>query len=501
MKCDANDILREEGPDALREAFDRSIEQQQKSLNGGGGHEWADPLDDRPGPPPPLPDDLLPITPDVVTLEDFAAYMPMHKYIFTPTRELWPGASVNSRIPPFVLRDAKGKPALDDEGKEVEVSATWWLDRNKPVEQMTWAPGQALLIKDRLISEGGSIDRTGATVFNLYRPPTIVPRNANGAQRWIDHVEKIYPSDADHMIRWFAHRVQRPHQKINHSIVAGGDPGIGKDTMIEPVKRAVGPWNVAEVNPEQIMGRFNGYLKSVILRVSEAHDLGEISRFSFYEHMKALIAAPPDVLRCDEKNLREHSVPNLCGVIFTTNHKTTGIYLPANDRRHYVAWSDLKEQDFEDDYWKGMWAWYDNEGGDRDVAAYLAELDLSGFDPKAPPPKTPAFWAIVDANRAPEDSELADVLDDLENPQVTTLRQIQNAATGEFETWLRDRRNCRQMPHRFGECGYVPVRNDAAKDGLWVVNKRRQVVYAKADLSLKEQIQLAKALADAVVKF
>jgi hypothetical protein len=34
------------------------------------------------------------------------------------------------------------------------------------------------------------------------------------------------------------------------------------------------------------------------------------------------------------------------------------------------------------------------------VAAYLATLDISTFDPKAPPPKTDAFWAIVDANHA-----------------------------------------------------------------------------------------------------
>ena len=49
------------------------------------------------------------------------------------------------------------------------------------------------------------------------------------------------------------------------------------------------------------------------------------------------------------------------------------------------------------------------------------------FDPKAPPPKTPAFWDIVDANRAPEDAELADVLDKLGNPDATTLIQIANA--------------------------------------------------------------------------
>jgi hypothetical protein len=247
---------------------------------------------------------------------------------------------------------------------------------------MTWAPGEAQLIIDRLISEGGWIVRPGVTVFNLYRPPTLVPRDAKGAKRWLDHVHKVYPNDADHIIRWFAHRKQRPHEKINHALVLGGEPGIGKDTLIEPVKRAVAPWNVSEVSPQQVTGRFNGFLKSVILRISEARDLGEVDRFAFYEHMKAYIAAPPDVLRVDEKNLREHAVPNLCGVIITTNYKVNGIFLPANDRRHYVAWSDLKEKDFEDGYWTGLWSWYD-QGGDRDVAAYLAELDLSDFDPKA----------------------------------------------------------------------------------------------------------------------
>jgi hypothetical protein len=57
------------------------------------------------------------------------------------------------------------------------------------------------------------------------------------------------------------------------------------------------------------------------------------------------------VLRVDEKNLREYSILNCCGVIVTTNHKSDGIHLPADDRRHYVAWSDLTKADFADDYW------------------------------------------------------------------------------------------------------------------------------------------------------
>jgi hypothetical protein len=103
--------------------------------------------------------------------------------------------------------------------------------------------------------------------------------------------------------------------------VLGGAMGIGKDTLLEPVKLAVGPWNFSEVSPHHLMGRFNGFLKCVILRISEARDLGDINRYQFYDHLKVIIAAPPDVLRIDEKHLREHSIPNCCGVIITTNYK------------------------------------------------------------------------------------------------------------------------------------------------------------------------------------
>ena len=71
-------------------------------------------------------------------LTDFYAYMPGHTYIHIPTRTLWPAASINGRLP----RVGKTKPAT-------------WLDRNRPVEQMTWSPGEPQLIHDRVMSEGG----------------------------------------------------------------------------------------------------------------------------------------------------------------------------------------------------------------------------------------------------------------------------------------------------------------------------------------------------------
>src|SRR5262249_50087697 len=161
----------------------------------------------------------------------------------------------------------------------------------------------------------------------------------------------------------------------------------------------------------------------------------------------------------------------------TTNHKTRGIYLPADDRRHFVAWSDASKQDCD-----AIWNWYEAVGL-RNVAAYLATLDLSGFNPKAPPPKTPAFLEMVDAGRAPEDDEFADALEKLATqvingepvlPDAVTVADIIDKSTDQnFIDWLRDRRNSRQIPYRFEETGYVTVRNnDDKRDGQWRIKGR-----------------------------
>ena len=421
-----------------------------------------------------------------VTVEDFVSYSPQHVYIYKPVRELWVTAGVNANCP----------PETDDNGKKIPANV--WIDRHHSVQQMTWAPGEPMEIPDKLIKEGsGWISRRGVTCFNLYLPPEIVPGDAQDIAPWLDHVHKIYPEDADHIVMWCAQRVQTPQIKINHALVLGGVQGIGKDSILEPVKRAVGPWNWQEISPSAITGDFTGYLKSVILRISEARDLGEVDRFKFYEHTKTVTAAPPDVLRVNEKNLKEHYIPNCVGVVITTNYRTDGIHLPRDDRRHYVAWSDCQKEDFTEVYFNKLWDWYDS-GGDRNVAAYLKTLDISGFNPKAPPPKTLAFWAIVDANTAPEEGELADVLDILKNPDAVTLEQLVDAAEEHklhgASNFLCDRKNRRVIPHRLDGCDYIPIRNKDNQRGLWKIGGQQQVIYVKKELSVSDAIKAARAL-------
>ncbi|UGA45663.1 DUF5906 domain-containing protein [Bradyrhizobium quebecense] len=458
-----------------------------------------------------------------ITVDDFVSVMSAGDYLFIPTREMWPGKSVNACIPPMPLTKRDGSPLLDKKTKEpILMAASAWLDRNRRVEQLSWVPGFAEVIRDRLVCDGGWLDRVGASIFNLYRPSALDSSALASAnvipdiRPWYDHLKAIYPDDAEHILKFLAHRCQKPFDKINHNLLLGGAQGIGKDSLLEPIRYAVGPWNFQEISPTSMLGQFNGYLRAVVLRISEARDLGDVNRYQLYEHMKTICAAPPPTHRINEKNLREHYIFNCCAVITTTNHKTGGIYLPADDRRTYVAWSHRTKDDFTEQYWIKLWDWLVEKGGIRNVAVFLRGFDLKNFNPKAPPPKTVAFHEIVASGVPSEEIELTDLIERMGNPDALTLAQLtehvgKQAGLSELEDWINKRDNKKVLPHRLEMCGYARTPNPDNKQGLWIIEswmcgrwengkpvgekiKQRQQVYAKAALSYSDQIKAVRTM-------
>jgi hypothetical protein len=439
--------------------------------------------------------------PTGATVNDFYQHGPTNTFIYCKTNDMWPSGSINARF-----------------GKGASVG----IARTHGVEQATWAPGRPMIVRDKLISNGTWISEPGACVYNLYKP---APVNSKGdaklAEPWLNHAKVIYPDDWQHLLGWFAWRVQRADVKINHCIVLGGDPGIGKDSMIAGLRQAIGPWNMGECNPPNLFEDYTAsFLQRVILRVNEARDMGEgrINRYDFYEGTKTMMADPPETLPVQEKYLKRYEIMNLVGVLITTNNKTNGLYLPHDDRRYYVAWSPLKPADISPGYFTNLWAWYaerDSTGasGFDHVAAFLRDYDLAAFDPKATPPKTPAFFEIVGANQAPEESELVALLAIMGDPiglnepgtvtmpEAITLAQVVAAAGRDLEQfeelreWLAHRKNRRQVPGRFEKAGYAMTRNPADQhDGQWMVAGKRQTVYTLKHLSGRDALKAVAAL-------
>jgi hypothetical protein len=188
-------------------------------------------------------------------------------------------------------------------------------------------------------------------------------------------------------------------------------------------------------------------------------------------------------------------------VVITSNYKSDGMYLPAEDRRTYCAWSNLTKEEFEPEHFDKLHYWFDHQDGNRYVTAYLHMVDLEGFDPKAPPPRTAAFWDIVGSHASPEVAELGDVLEAMGNPAAVTLDQVVEFAMTREDmsgtvNWLVDRKNRWVIRLRAEKCGYRPAHNpQRVSDGLWKIKGKSVTIYARTNLDADAQLAAARALA------
>jgi hypothetical protein len=134
----------------------------------------------------------------------------------------------------------------------------------------------------------------------------------------------------------------------------------------------------------------------------------------------------------------------------------------------------------------------------------LRERDLSKFDPKAPPPKTPGFWHMVNADRGEDHGEINDAIDaagkartppiTTPRPEALTIGELIGAAPS--VAWLSELKMRRRAMKCLNDCGYIAVTNSNAYEGLWTVNGKRQRIYALTDLAPSDRLKAAKDLAD-----
>jgi hypothetical protein len=431
-----------------------------------------------------------------------------NSFILMDTGAQWSATGIDNFFPLMVVTVTNN----DGTTEEKKIPPSEWIIRHNPVAYVTWDPGSPQIIEDKLLHEkGGWIEKIGARGYNKYRASPDLPGEAKKAGPWVDHVKKLYPSDFEHIFDWLASLVQFPGIKCNHTLVLGGNQGTGKDTLLRPVRAVIGEWNWGECSPTGAMGRFNPFLMNRALRINEGRDLGDHKNYQFFERLKGYQASPPETLPIDEKYLPVFPIINCVGIIITTNNKIMGLFLLEDDRRHYVAWSELTVNDFPAGYWDKLNTFLDKEGGIGHVGAFLRARDLSKFDPKAPPLKTAAFWDIVNANRPVLQALIEDRIDSLaraaavaegakleEDEQLSeeqarrllpavTLDMLKGEDTDGVNTtlhnWLADFKNKKLAAHYLEQIGFTSVRNDDTTHNLWIIAQRRHAIYARKELT------------------
>lgn len=406
-----------------------------------------------------------------VPIGQFVYYGPGNNYIYRPTISYWVAAAVDAAVSP-----------VNENGKIVKASE--WLKMNQLVTSMTRDPAiDEDYLKGHDCRDGEVVPIPGAAMFNTYRKPTIELGDARLAEPFLRHVRNVFnkPGDADQFLDYMAHRVQKPWEKPRFALLLAGGQGVGKDTAVEMCCPAIGAWNVANIDPSAFESGFNEYAASTLVRISEAANLQEMSKWAFNESTKVLIAGNPDTATINPKYGQKFSVRMFCGVIITTNHLASGIYIPPDDRRYDVIESaTMVEMGIQDEmvrrqYFSDLWDWF-LEGGGSHIAAFLHERDISCFSASNGQRKTEAHKTVV-AGGMTGDHWLIEILDSMGMPEFVREDWILTRAVANGE---KDEKVKGKIMNTMGRQDYHMYYNPAYKHGRWSIGGKMVIVYAKS---------------------
>lgn len=415
-----------------------------------------------------------------IPIEHFFYYGPGNTYIYRPTASEWIATAVDAMVSP-----------VNENGKIVKASE--WLHRNQAASSMTCEPRiEEDYLKGHDCRGGEVVEVVGAALYNTYRKPTIELGDAKLAHPFVNHVKKVFDKegDADQFLNYMAHRVQKPWEKPRFALLIAGGQGVGKDTAVEFCVPSIGVWNVANIDPSAFEKDFNEFAAKTLVRISEAANLHEMSKWAFNERTKVLIAGSPDTCEINPKYGKKFFVRMFCGVIITTNHLASGIYIPADDRRYDVIESaTLQEMGLSDEaikhqYFSDLWDWFRN-GGVNHVAAYLTEKDISKFSADNGQRKTEAHREVILAGLE-QHHWFMDILNHYGNPRFISYPMIMKIVKEKADSHSNKLTFSGKLRSALDSCGYFKYLNPKSKsDGRWYKpGCNGCIVYAKDGTSL-----------------
>jgi hypothetical protein len=292
-------------------------------------------------------------------------------------------------------------------GKKIEASTCFDENRQamgaRVLIGVTYAAGESVLVA-----------RNGEVYGNRWinaRPD--VSRAPDGdVSRWIDHCRRLVPdqNDLEHIWNVMAYKVQHPRVKINHAVLHGGHGGSGKDTMWAPFMWAVcGPElvNRGLIDSDTINSQWGYALESEVILLNELKEPEASQRRALANKLKPIIAAPPDYLVVNRKNMHPYETLNRAFVLAFSNDMIP-LTLSSDDRRWFVVWSTVGRMD--PAAARDMWDWYREGGGFQAIARWLHARDVSAFNAGAPPSMTDIKASLIEHSMSTAESFLVEMV-------------------------------------------------------------------------------------------
>jgi len=238
--------------------------------------------------------------------------------------------------------------------------------------------------------------------------------------RWLNHFEVLgWEKERDHILKWMAHTIRHPEIKINHMILLAGGEGVGKDFLLYPMFQALaGEHRV--IDGHDLIGGFNDYLIGVKnLHINELEMGDHREARAVTNKLKPYCTAPPMTLSVNPKGTKGMQIRNLINVSGCSN-SALPMSISGDTRRFFAVWTDMIMRDPVTrqllpgwgEYWGALWHWMISCEGWKACTDYLlTRVDLSDFNPAAPPHVTDFVRDMQDASADPIGNIIRELVD------------------------------------------------------------------------------------------
>jgi hypothetical protein len=200
---------------------------------------------------------------------------------------------------------------------------------------------------------------------------------------------------------WLAYPIQNPGRKMSSCVLTHGGQGTGKSILGEIVGRIYGE-NYKAVEDHDLTNSFNEWCRN--RQFVMGSEIGASYRKAA-DVMKSAITR--EHITVNSKFVAQYEIRDCINYYFTSN-KPNAAYLDEDDRRHFIV--NVPKIPMPAEFYARLKAFKDGDGP-KYLMDHLLKIDLTRFDPKAPPPLTAAKERMIVTSRSDAKQWAIDIRD------------------------------------------------------------------------------------------
>lgn len=240
-----------------------------------------------------------------------------------------------------------------------------------------------------------SLKYTPSKIFNMFtgfkhafRTGEPTPEGLEGLEAFRKHILEVWAAgNRDHaayIFGWLAHIIQRPSKRMDTALLIKSQPGAGKNVITEFLAKYVigDKYYRYTGNIDDLFARFNSRSAYKLLTVVDETSTAEMSKKVTSDRLKSLITRTD--MDVEYKGVEPICISDYNNYIFLTN-RDDALPIEEGDRRFVVFECSNHLCGHIDDYFEPFIEKLHNDEAGYAVFRWLAEYDLSGFNPRKLP--------------------------------------------------------------------------------------------------------------------